>query len=196
MEILDAPQHTVVNPAGVVYGGFWQRFGATFIDGLIMAPINWGIGYLTSRYYETTILIALTSLLTIAYRPAMEYIYGATVGKMALRLKVVNRNFERCELHEILLRNIFQIVYPLLGLVYTMYNYYNLQHFDSSSISTSSTSSPLNAIQILNIIFLMLFIVEAIVLISNSQKQALHDKIAGTYVVERHSIVSNERSIS
>ncbi len=50
----------------------------------------------------------------------MEYIYGATLGKMALKLRVVDAQFEKAGLQEILLRNIFNIVPSLITLVFTI----------------------------------------------------------------------------
>jgi uncharacterized RDD family membrane protein YckC len=95
-------------PGGLNYAGFWIRFGAKFIDGMIMAVVQWGILIPMGMLFYTTargnpqreavaagafLLIGLQQLITIGI-PAVYNTYfigrfGATPGKMACRLKVV-----------------------------------------------------------------------------------------------------------
>ena len=76
----------------VIYAGFWERFGAAFIDGLILMGVNLVIRFL---FGETTSTV--TGLI-------IGWLYGAllesgpnqaTVGKKALGLKVTNMEGER-----------------------------------------------------------------------------------------------------
>lgn len=80
---------------GTRYAGFWIRFLAVFIDGLIfsiivmpvlrlMFPIADGA---TSSYYSTA--TDINSVLTAIYSVTMITLYGATVGKMAVGIRVV-----------------------------------------------------------------------------------------------------------
>jgi uncharacterized RDD family membrane protein YckC len=95
-------------PGGLHYAGFWIRFGAKFIDGMIMAVVQWGILIPVGMLFYTTaqgnpqreavaagafFLIGLQQLIAIGI-PAVYNTYflgrfGATPGKMACRLKVV-----------------------------------------------------------------------------------------------------------
>lgn len=95
-------------PGILKYAGFWIRFGAKFIDGLIMAVIQWLIlipmGFLTFSSMPSNpetmafssgsfMLIGLQQLINIAipavYNTFFIGRFGATPGKMACRLKVV-----------------------------------------------------------------------------------------------------------
>ncbi|HEX4083864.1 MAG TPA: RDD family protein [Chthoniobacteraceae bacterium] len=91
-----------INPAGVMeYAGFWIRFGAKFIDGIIIQMINFFMGFMigmalrgTSNATHAAQLIATV----IAMFMAMGYVvffngrFGATPGKMALKLKIIRSN--------------------------------------------------------------------------------------------------------
>lgn len=187
MEILDAPQsHTTIDPNTVVYGGFWVRFGAMFIDGLVLAPVSVGLMYYNATSSKNALLLAAITLLSLAYKPVMEYIYGATLGKMALRLRVVDAQFEKAGLQEILLRNIFHIVPSLVTLAFTVSIYLNPEFQDVDGfMEYSQYTGQFKSLQIMNFVSGLITIVDAIVLVSDSRKRSLHDKIAQTYVIER-----------
>jgi len=76
----------------IIYAGFWERFGAAFIDGLILIGVNLVIRFL---FGQTT--SDVTGLI-------IGWLYGAflesgpnqaTIGKKALGLKVTNMEGER-----------------------------------------------------------------------------------------------------
>jgi uncharacterized RDD family membrane protein YckC len=187
MEILDAPQpSTTIDPNTVIYGGFWARFGAMFIDGLVLAPISVGVMYFNVTSAKSSLLLAVVTLLSLAYKPVMEYVYGATLGKMALKLKVVDAQFEKAGLQEILLRNIFNIVPSLITLVFTIGIYLSPEFEEINGfMEYSQYSSQFTSLQIVTYTSYFITIVDAIVLLADSRKRSLHDKIAQTYVIER-----------
>jgi len=93
-----------VNVAGAwVYGGFWVRFGAKIIDGIIIGVIqgilNFVIGMVAGISYTPTSPEDMTAFFMIFYTVnigiAVAYTtwflgkYAATPGKMALGLKVI-----------------------------------------------------------------------------------------------------------
>ena len=187
MEILDAPQpNATIDPNTVVYGGFWVRFGAMFIDGLVLAPVSVGLMYFNVTSTKSPILLAVITLISLAYKPVMEYIYGATLGKMALKLRVVDIRFEKAGLQEILLRNIFNIVPALIVLVITIGIYLSPEFKEINGfMEYSRYNSQFTSLQIINYVSYFITIVDAIVLLADSRKRSLHDKIAQTYVIER-----------
>jgi uncharacterized RDD family membrane protein YckC len=187
MEILDAPQpNATIDPNTVVYGGFWVRLGAMFIDGLVLAPVSVGLMYYNATSSKNALLLAAITLLSLAYKPVMEYIYGATLGKMALKLRVVDAQFEKAGLQEILLRNIFHIVPSLVTLAFTISIYLNPEFEDVNGfMEYSQYTGQFKSLQIINFVSGLITIIDAIVLVSDSRKRSLHDKIAQTYVIER-----------
>jgi uncharacterized RDD family membrane protein YckC len=74
-----------------VYAGFWQRFGAGIIDAIVLIPVAHILYYLEGLSIAAAILAAvISSALYSAYTIHFHYRYGATLGKMALKIKVTN----------------------------------------------------------------------------------------------------------
>ena len=88
----------VVLPGQLVYAGFWTRFGAKFVDGLILQiPFQVAQFGAAAALAETpeTLSIALIVIALIYYPAWAAYTivfigkYGQTPGKMAMKIKVV-----------------------------------------------------------------------------------------------------------
>jgi len=87
------------------YGGFWIRFVAVFIDGLLMQVVRMPISLLvlgvvvppfrnpgtnpTVLTGPSLTLTGVTILVAFLYEVTMIHYYGATLGKMAVGVKVV-----------------------------------------------------------------------------------------------------------
>lgn len=183
MEVIDQPI-IQTNENVVKYGGFWARFGAVIIDGLILAPISFGVSYFNIVTWKSPLLLVVFSLVTVAYKPLMEFLYGATLGKMALKLKVVNLQYERATLGEILLRNIFHLAGSLLTLFFTI-GVYTDPEFESISGFTEYTAFTRNfvVLQFISYASGFITIVDGIVLLADKQNRSLHDKIGQTFVI-------------
>jgi uncharacterized RDD family membrane protein YckC len=84
----------------MVYAGFWIRFGAKFIDGIIVGIVGFALGFLGSFVVRHTVAAAilenvLSFALSVAYATYFIGTYSATPGKMALGLKVVRPDGEK-----------------------------------------------------------------------------------------------------
>ena len=84
--------------ADIVFAKFWARFGAMLIDGLVVIAIVLPATYFNVIQWKSPWIYIVTSLLTIIYKPFMEYEYGATLGKMAVGIKVVGHQFQKVTL--------------------------------------------------------------------------------------------------
>jgi uncharacterized RDD family membrane protein YckC len=84
------------------YAGFWTRFGAVFLDGIILYVVNMaiklGAGLSFGQAMGTepgaldalqVILFFVGIMLAMSYEVILIGKYGATVGKMAAKIKVV-----------------------------------------------------------------------------------------------------------
>src|SRR6187402_2018934 len=100
----------------IIYGKFWPRTGALLLDGLAMGIPLFIVMYLNISWKSLPLLI-VTNLIGLVYKPWMEYQYGATLGKMALGLKVVDLNYAHPSPEAILLRNVFGIGSSLWSLI-------------------------------------------------------------------------------
>jgi uncharacterized RDD family membrane protein YckC len=91
-----------LHTAALSYAGFWIRFAAIFLDWIILWVINMAIGLVAGLSFgqalgvEAPTMLGLQIVLTlvqlsigVAYETVMIGKYGATLGKMACKIRVV-----------------------------------------------------------------------------------------------------------
>ena len=79
------------------YAGFWMRFLAVFVDGLVMIPVTIPLAFISGAYqhpysgpYFAT--NGLTNLLQLIYSAFFIGRFGSTLGMMACGIRVVRPN--------------------------------------------------------------------------------------------------------
>ncbi len=167
----------------IVFGKFWPRFWALMIDGLVTVPLILVANFYNLASWRSLPLIIVGSLAIFFYRPLMEFYYGATVGKMALKMKVVNTQFEKLSWSNVFLRNIFGLLGTLLQIMGYVY-LFNLPGFEFvDSFQSYSNFSNQSGMIWFSILPGLMVIVDAIYFLSNEKCRALHDIIGSTYVI-------------
>ena len=91
-----------INMGELQYAGFWTRFGAYFLDVVILMAVNMMVGLLAGLSMAQAagvrpkgaivlqlVLITINTLTAVSYEVILLGKYGATVGKMACKIKVV-----------------------------------------------------------------------------------------------------------
>lgn len=91
-----------LNTGGLVYARFFTRFAAVFLDGLILGVVNGVTGFVAGMAFASTlrpatsgfiifqvILTVVNMCIGITYETVLIGKYGATLGKMACKIKVV-----------------------------------------------------------------------------------------------------------
>jgi uncharacterized RDD family membrane protein YckC len=109
----------------MVYGGFWIRFGAKIIDGIILSAAGFAIGLLGSLLAPHPVVgiihNTLYFALSVAYVTYFLGRYSATPGKMACGLKVVRPDGEKVTYARALGRALAEFVSSIiLGIGYIM----------------------------------------------------------------------------
>jgi uncharacterized RDD family membrane protein YckC len=174
-----------------VYATFWNRAGASLVDilpALCLIPVN--------LYNETTWknipILVFVSVISISYKPFMEYYYGATLGKMARGLVVTNYDFEKPSLDEILTRNIFYIISGCATFFMSLY-LFTLPEFGEikSFLDYQMFVQKHKYIGIFNNAIGLVMIVDALMLFSDKHLRTYHDKLGKTYVVKQDSLRKN-----
>lgn len=166
------------------YAGFWPRFGALVIDGIIL----WVFGYLLNNIlpYDMPYLnIALSTFIPIAYNLVLEYKFGATIGKMLLKMKIVNDTLQPPGMNNILLRNIIYIGLEMISLLLGVF--FHLRYTEADGVVTDWK----DLITIRSIFYMsyaglvvLVYAIETYFLVNDSKYRALHDRIGKTYVVK------------
>ena len=172
----------------VRFAKFWPRLGAAMIDGILLAMIVMPVTYFNVIQWKIPLVFIVTSLLTICYKPFLEYRFGATLGKMAVGIKVVGYRLQKVSLKEVLRRVSFYLVPSILQDLMNLKIYFsgdlasikNFGDYNQDMIS----SNP--AMVWLNFIVFGLLIADCITFFTNYQNRSLHDLYAGTYVIEKY----------
>lgn len=166
------------------YTKFWPRVGAFLIDRVVMLAITPLVLYNTTHWRSYLFFTGLV-LVQFIYKPFLEYEYGATLGKMALGIKVVNYQYQKPGFKEIFLRNIIVVTEFILTLAFGLYNYYYhpaLSHTQNSS-QIGSYGTMYFVIIIADAILFILNIIDALFLATAKDGRSLHDRIGKTFVV-------------
>ncbi len=182
--ILDQELAAADHPAGpITYASFWGRVGASLIDFVVLLPL-FIISYLNLFNAKIFAVQAAIALLSYLYRPLLEWQYRATVGKMALKQWVTNERYERITLSQALVRSAPYLLVLLAGL-YT--NYLLFRHADFAYATTFMDLGRVqqDSQQGLNTIAMIVWIISCLWVAIDSRNQALHDKLARTFVIER-----------
>jgi uncharacterized RDD family membrane protein YckC len=171
----------------VEYATFWSRAGAYILDGIIVAAVTLFINAINIANFKSFLIYLPVAIIAIFYKPFMESKYGATIGKMALQLKVTDQSFNKIDFKQSMLRSII-LIFPAILFVpiyYLAFNNPNLA--ESSQIMEFAQGLALEyPIQswISNLSFIII-VVDIIVLLTDKTKtqMSLHDRIGKTYVI-------------
>jgi uncharacterized RDD family membrane protein YckC len=148
------------------YVGFGQRVLSSLLDLVIFLPYLI-ICLIVEKYLSSAKLITLL-LCNVFYYSLIVFLivkYGGTPGKLIRKFKIVNSEGKNLSVIQAVMRNIINIIINVASLLIT---YSILKNTVFDSIST----------------FLSLFVlIDVLVITMNYKKRAIHDYIAGSYVI-------------
>jgi len=163
------------------FAGFWVRFVAAIIDGLIFLPLVALEAYNKINIHSISLLI-LISAATALYKPWLEYTQGATIGKSIMDLKVIDsQELGALSLHQSIMRSVPWILSYVITMMIS-YTYYKSGDYATSFISLNEhlqNSFWANLNGLYSIVFLAIIGIVAF----DRKNQGLHDKLAETYCV-------------
>ena len=89
----------------IEYGGFWRRFGAMILDGLILAPINVGV-FAALAYTRNAYLYYFVPSLVVyfVYHVYLVQRFGGTPGKRIARMRITMKDGNPVTLQAALVR--------------------------------------------------------------------------------------------
>jgi uncharacterized RDD family membrane protein YckC len=167
----------------VTYGNFWPRFWAVLIDGIILSVLT-PITVYNKTEWKNLFLLIVVSFIQFSYKPFFEYRYGATPGKMALRLKVVNYEFQQASLAQIITRNIFGILSGLIVLVIGIYTFSQPEFLSVSSLQQYSRLGYTGMATLTWECFIfIILLIDFSFLVSSADSRSLHDRMGRTFVI-------------
>lgn len=170
------------------YVGFWPRFGAVIIDGIILSVAAY-IFSLALSFLNESINSIVTTILYVSYYFFLEYKYGATPGKMVFGIKIVTHELQPLTVNNVLLRNIFNFSSDLANLIIQLYTSYAVTESDIGIGGFGSIADIFTPQLTIYTVYLVasfiLNIVDLIFLLTDEKYRSLHDRIGKTYVVKK-----------
>lgn len=150
--------------------GFWIRVAAQIVDGLVMIPLVCLMSLLMG-FSEELVAWALV-IPNLLYKPLMEGLRGATLGKMALGIRIVDKRGKPINLGQGFLRSLpLFLGYGVQFLVGIGIGLGIIREFSESDGRT------------LQLAIQACVLIDCVTAAIHPRKQALHDLVAGTYCV-------------
>ena len=173
-----------------VYAGFWKRFGALLVDGLVLIPVGMIFILIEGKSIWSAIVATVAStVFYAAYTIYFHYRYGATLGKMATGIKVTHPDGSPIGIKEAFLRSsvefglsIAEMVARLIAISNADAEQYLSDWVGREEYLLALTPAWHGAVEA---IFWIWTWSEVVFLLFNERKRALHDIIAGTVVIHK-----------
>lgn len=167
------------------YAGFWVRFLAAIIDSVAMIPLI-ALNMFNDFRLKSMMLSLVIILIGAVYKPLMEGLYGATLGKMAMNLKVVNYENQHITMEQSVFRSLPWIISSFISIMMAItVSHEEMTENIENTIGIVDFIGGLGMWHIINMVYGFVFIGYVGSLIFNAKKQGLHDITARTYCVKK-----------
>jgi uncharacterized RDD family membrane protein YckC len=166
--------------------GFWIRAGAQIIDLLVFLPIV-GLSYWNTFSLKSTVVLVLISVPGLIYKPFMESFFGATLGKMACRVKVIDDNDNKLSLFAAYVRFFPFLLSAGVNLAGQLILFSSEQFQSATSMIELSQAQQGNFLAPMGTVIGILVVIECVVAAFTFRKRALHDMLAESFCVYKES---------
>ena len=162
--------------------GFWIRVGAYIIDSLIFIPIIILSVWNTWSLKSTAVLV-LSSLPGLIYKPFMESFFGATLGKMSCKLKVIDDNGNKLSLFSAYIRFFPFLFSAGVTLASQLILFLSPQFQSATSLMELVEAQQGNYLDVVSYPANALILIDCIFVAFTFRKRALHDMMAESFCV-------------
>lgn len=162
--------------------GFWIRVGASIIDWLVFIPIM-ALGTWNVLSLKSTVLAVLMSALGFVYKPFLEAFCGATLGKMACGIKVIDDKGEKLSLFYAYVRAFPFLMSSGVGLASQLLLFSAPGFETATSFVEIGQVKPVTFLDVVNWIVFLLILIDCIAVAFTFRKRALHDMLAESFCV-------------
>jgi len=168
---------------------FWDRVGAYLLDVIIVGAVSFALNYANILHFKSFLFYFPVLIIGTLYKPYMESHYEATLGKMIMKLKVTDLNYQQISFEQSIVRSLILLI-P--ALIYAPLHYFAFENEAiletdgfmefSKALSTEYplTNMLISALSLLALADLIFLIVES----SGERRWSLKDMIAKTYVIK------------
>ncbi len=171
------------------YAGFWRRFGALWLDFLVLLPLT-GLTFLGDAHYRLFYLYYFIpgTIFGLFYSVYLVRRYGGTPGKLLAGLRIRKPDGTQIGYREAFLRYLPEALLVAIMQVGIIYAHLAITDSDYLSLSFLERSERLHALapawyRPIYIALQIWIWGEFVVMMTNRKRRALHDFIAGTVVI-------------
>jgi len=162
--------------------GFWIRVGANIIDSLIFLPIVF-LGIWNTFSLKSTTLLVLISLPGLIYKPVMESFFGATLGKMSCKIKVIDNDGKKLSLLSAYIRFFPFLLSAGVALAGQVILFLSPQFQSATSLTEIGQAQQGSILDVVRYPVNALVLIDCIVVAFTFRKRALHDMMAESFCV-------------
>ena len=160
---------------------FWERFWAIAIDGFILNIVLQIPQFFSFPFFSTSgiILAIVVSNLPYVYAVLMLGKYGQTIGKMIMKVKVVDNTTEdSINYSQSFMREVVPMVLVTTSIIlnFILFSDIDFENFKISTLGYILMLFPSGMLAIWSIL-------EIVTMLFDDKNRALHDKIADTVVI-------------
>jgi uncharacterized RDD family membrane protein YckC len=169
----------------IQYVGFWTRILVNIIDIILLIPIIFVYQFIMKLSLESRSVIPITIYYIILYLYLifMMVRFGGTPGRLILKTKITNVNGEKLSVLQAFLRLITYIPSSIAFIVSIQFviNQINMEGLQGKEIMEFYKLKKES--NIFNSIGSILLLIDILWILFNKKKRALHDYLAGSFVV-------------
>ncbi len=182
MEILDNDNLTKLH--SIEYANFGHRLLAAIVDFFVLIiPICGSLYY--SFVGKNLVFMLICNILMMLYKPLMEGIYGATLGKMALGLKMVDSDNDQIDLTQSFTKNAIYLISGGINIASAFWMFGKDAFLEAEGFLESSQAAQGSPYQSVSMIVSVLILISCLMMLASDQKQTLHDRIANTFCIRK-----------
>jgi uncharacterized RDD family membrane protein YckC len=159
------------------YQTLWLRFLALILDIILLLPLGIAAELIKGDGFSQEVKFALLFIVSLAhtiYFIVMHGFYGQTVGKMLMKVKVLDVSESAIKFRQAIVRDLPQVLFTVGSFIF----YYPLTPDQIEPNSPENWKNPF---------FVLIFIwsvADLLAVLTNDKRRAAHDYIAGTIVVK------------
>ena len=175
------------------YIGFWKRVLAALIDAIIGFAL-WPITIPLMRFnfaHKTIIPGVASSIVWTVFWMWLIVRFGATPGKMVIKARIINSNGEFLNWGKAFLRMLFPALLLSIKSYLQQWQCMNTAPAEISFNSFMEIGRAMNQygqpFTKLGTILVLTAYIDVLVILLNKRKRAIHDFVAGSYVVTKDS---------
>ena len=162
--------------------GFWIRVGAYIIDILIFIPIII-LSVWNTWHLKSTVVLVLSSLPGLIYKPFMESFFGATLGKMFCKLKVIDDNGNKLSLFSAYIRFLPFLFSAGVTLAGQLVLFSSPQFQSATSLMELGEAQQGNYLDVVSYPANALILIDCVFVAFTFRKRALHDMMSKSFCV-------------